>query len=218
MRCRGASPGGLSLFETTTSIEFNCKSITACREMRSAVQSVGEEIKESRRLKIISSTFDPEEGLFGPDPRTMEAALSFADAKDTILGKLHQTCVDKLFYPGECILAAGNTDREMYYIISGSVRFERDGKLVDEMRPGNVIGVRAFLHSGNAGSRVTAIAQSQTTCMIITPKVVNMLEQHEPKHAARFYRGLALAVAVRLHHALANVYTLGKTQAEQKNA
>ncbi|KAJ1478257.1 hypothetical protein T484DRAFT_1904837 [Baffinella frigidus] len=146
--------------------------------MRSAIQSVAAEIKESRRLHIISSTFDPEEGPFGPDPRRTvytEAAFLFSAAKDTILGKLHQVCVDKLFYPGESILVAGNTDRNMYYIVSGSVRCERDGKLVDKQSAGDVIGVRAFLRSGNAGSRATSIAQTQTTCMIITPLLFLLL-------------------------------------------
>ena len=36
---------------------------------RSAIQSVADEIKESRRLKIVSSSLDLEGGPFGPDPR-----------------------------------------------------------------------------------------------------------------------------------------------------
>ena len=38
-----------------------------------------------------------------------------------------------------------------------------------------------------------------------------MLEQHEPLHAARFYRALGLVAAVRVHDMLTNIYATSKT-------
>jgi len=38
-----------------------------------------------------------------------------------------------------------------------------------------------------------------------------MLEQHEPLHAARFYRALGLAAAVRVHDMLTSIYAMSKT-------
>ena len=75
---------------------------THTRGNRASIQSVVDEIKESRRLKIMASSMDLEEGPFGPDPRRSSSssmgssALPLPTAEDSILMRLHQLCVDKV--------------------------------------------------------------------------------------------------------------------------
>jgi hypothetical protein len=54
------------------------------------IQNVADEIKESKRLNVVSAHYKLDEGPFGPDPRRTPDAFSSKTLQDSVLAKLHQ--------------------------------------------------------------------------------------------------------------------------------
>ncbi len=51
----------------------------------------------------------------------------------------------RTYSAGEVIFSAGDTAREMYVLIEGTVDIVLDGKSIEELRPGNVFGEMAIV-------------------------------------------------------------------------
>lgn len=62
---------------------------------------------------------------------------------------------------GRVLMRQGDRGSEMFVIVSGAVRIEKDGKLVEEVGPGAWVGEMALLSEGSRTATVTTTAPTK---------------------------------------------------------
>ena len=65
-----------------------------------------------------------------------------------------------MFRPGEEMLRRGALDRRLYHVTKGSAAcLSPGGRVTLRLGPGEVFGARHFVDTGDAGARMTVVAE-----------------------------------------------------------
>jgi CRP-like cAMP-binding protein len=91
--------------------------------------------------------------------------------------------------PGKIIFAQGDPGDVMYVVVEGQAQIMIDGKLVETVRPGGILGEMALIDA--APRSATAIAKTQCVLVPIDEKRFADLIQRRPEFALHVMRVLA---------------------------
>jgi CRP-like cAMP-binding protein len=90
---------------------------------------------------------------------------------------------------GRCLMAQGDRGVEMFVIVSGQVRVERDGTRINTLGPGEFFGEIALLDGGPRTATVTA--DEPTRLLVLTHREFHSLMEEFPHVAAEVLNALA---------------------------
>lgn len=97
---------------------------------------------------------------------------------------------DEVDVPAErCLMAQGDRGTEMFVIMSGSVRVERDGHRLNTLGPGDFFGEIALLDGGPRTATVTA--EEPTRLLVLTHREFHAMMEEFPEVAAEVLNSLA---------------------------
>jgi glutaminase len=140
-----------------------------------------------------------------PTPAPEAAAgVSLPESPPTILGQLSDADWEKFIgftarrrYPaGGQIIAAGETERALFFVVSGSVRVESAGGEISSLSGGAVVGVLSFLD--RSPSAVRAAADGPAEVLRLNAEALEQLAAWQPRIAMALLLDLGAHVAARL--------------------
>jgi CRP-like cAMP-binding protein len=113
------------------------------------------------------------------------------------LGKREQEQVAQLLTEvdvpaGRVLMRQGETGHEMFIVVSGGFRVERDGKTINDAGPGAVLGEMSLIAKGPRTATVTATSPS--TLLVASQAEFNDLMQGHPGIRLQVLEGLATKV------------------------
>lgn len=88
----------------------------------------------------------------------------FADCTKKDLKKVSQLASDLFVEAGRQITTQGAKGRECFFIVSGDVDVERDGKFIGSVGPGELVGEIAMIVGDHER---TATARARTDCQVL---------------------------------------------------
>lgn len=130
-----------------------------------------------------------------PNLRRMTAFAEFGDEHlKTILSRSRIRKYD----PGEVILREGAVERWVYFLISGGVRVEKEGKKIGALgQPGDVFGEMGLIDGG--GRSATVRAEDGAMCLAVDGAFLDELNDHDRTAShSMLYRMFAHVLAERL--------------------
>jgi CRP-like cAMP-binding protein len=125
---------------------------------------------------------------------------AFADMGDDHLKTVLSRSKIRKFEPGEVVLREGAAERTVYFLISGAVRVEKEGKKVGVLaEPGDVFGEMGIIDGESRSATVRAEADSM--CLVVDGAFLDEMNEHDRAacHSV-LYRMFAHALAERLRH------------------
>jgi CRP/FNR family transcriptional regulator, cyclic AMP receptor protein len=97
---------------------------------------------------------------------------------------------DEVDVPAErCLMAQGDRGTEMFVIVNGEVRVERDGERLNTLGPGDFFGEIALLDGGPRTATVTATQPSRL--LVLTHREFHAMMEEFPEIAAEVLNSLA---------------------------
>jgi CRP-like cAMP-binding protein len=97
---------------------------------------------------------------------------------------------DEIDVPADrCLMAQGDRGVEMFVIVAGQVRVERDGQRINTLGPGDFFGEIALLDGGPRTATVTADEPSRL--LVLTHREFHSLMEEFPEVAAEVLNSLA---------------------------
>jgi CRP-like cAMP-binding protein len=101
--------------------------------------------------------------------------------------------VDQVDLPdGHVLMRQGEPGREMFIIVSGKVRIDRDGRRMDEFGVGSVFGEMSLIAEGNRTATVTA--EGPVRAFVVGHREFHSLMDSQPGIRMRILEGLAAKV------------------------
>lgn len=101
------------------------------------------------------------------------------------------------FNGGDVVVGNGDKSQDIMVIVEGRVRVETvGGELIDELRPGEMIGEMSFIDAKPRGANVVSAGPSQI--MVIPYARLSVLMRENPKLEAIILRNAAVALCQRL--------------------
>lgn len=113
----------------------------------------------------------------------------FATCNRKQVARLSQLADEVAVPDGKVLMRQGETGSEMMVIVSGAVRIERDGKVLNTLARGDFFGEIALLEQGPRTA--TAIAQGPTMLLVIGHREFHSVMEEFPGFAAEVLRALA---------------------------
>lgn len=126
----------------------------------------------------------------------------FREFGEEDLARLMRFAIESHFERDQVVFREGDMGRELYLVLSGSIRFERNEKngqqpqVLSQASFGHVFGELAFLKP--QPRRATAIASEKTMLLVFAKAQIQKLLDLYPSLAAAFYHAVALEIATRL--------------------
>ncbi len=96
---------------------------------------------------------------------------------------------------GRVIARQGSVGREVFVIVEGRARVERDGKLIARLKPGDSFGEMSLI-DGQPRS-ATVVADGEVVALVVDPRAFSSLLEDVPQLARR----LMVALCERLRSA-----------------
>jgi CRP/FNR family cyclic AMP-dependent transcriptional regulator len=90
---------------------------------------------------------------------------------------------------GRDLVREGEHGRELYVVVSGSVRVVRKGRTVARMGPGDFFGELALVSGAPRSATVTT--ESETTVMVLDPRRFDVVMDREPRVAKAVMAAMA---------------------------
>jgi len=90
---------------------------------------------------------------------------------------------------GKILVREGDWGRELYVIVSGTAVVARGGKKLQELIPGDFFGEMAFLNPAPRSATVTAYSDMRV--MVLGPREMGVIFDHEPAIAKRLLETMA---------------------------
>ncbi|MEW5773622.1 MAG: cyclic nucleotide-binding domain-containing protein [Thermodesulfobacteriota bacterium] len=130
-----------------------------------------------------------------PNLRRMTA---FADFGDEHLKTILTHSRIRKYDAGEVVLREGAVERMVYFLISGAVRVEKEGKKVGVLaEPGDVFGEMGLIDGGARSATVRA--EEESMCLAVDGSFLDRLdEENRAACHSMLYRMFAHALAERL--------------------
>ncbi len=98
-----------------------------------------------------------------------------------------ERCVTELSYPtGTALVTQGETGRDAMIIVAGTADVERDGKTVDTMGPGDIVGEMSLVTKAPRSATVTSTSEVRVLLMDAR-EFASVLEAH-PKVTIKILR------------------------------
>jgi len=121
-------------------------------------------------------------------------------AREFVL-KLRDSSEPRIYYPNQVLMREGHYGNEMYILRHGSVRLERDRKLVEEVGSGSVLGEYAVLGQDKR-RKFTAICTSLCLIRALHADVFHDIVARYPDDKRVFeHRFIAKVVHIDVHNA-----------------
>lgn len=117
----------------------------------------------------------------GKYERLLREARVFSTLPDEVLARILDAGEERRFAEGESIVLAGEPGHELYVLLEGSVRVERDGMLVRALSEGELFGEIAVLDGGSRTADV--VASSHARCLAVPRDVIREALEAEPRAA-----------------------------------
>jgi CRP-like cAMP-binding protein len=105
------------------------------------------------------------------------------------------------YKPGERIMEEGQYDNWIYFLISGQVGIEKQGKIINTLkRRGDLFGEMGIIDGSPRSASIRAL--SETACLAMDASYIDRLEGHEKMaFTAILYRLISEILAKRLRDA-----------------
>jgi len=113
----------------------------------------------------------------------------FANTSDASLEALLKSAVEKTSAPGEKIVEEGKGGVGFYLILEGTAKVVRDGHEVAAFSKGNFFGELSVIDG--APRTADVVAETQTTCVVITPWAMKSIISTHPEVALSMLQELA---------------------------
>jgi len=123
---------------------------------------------------------------------------AFAGLEDEHLKTVLSRSKIRVYGSGEVVLREGEMDRTVYFLISGNLRVEKEGKKVGALaEPGDVFGEMGIIDG--SGRSATVRAEDDCMCLAVDGAFLDELDEHDRTacHSV-LYRMFAHALAERL--------------------
>jgi flavin reductase (DIM6/NTAB) family NADH-FMN oxidoreductase RutF len=111
----------------------------------------------------------------------LRGAPVFSALPDELLARILDAGAERSYSDGESIVRAGDSGDELYVLLQGSVRVERDGRLVRALAEGDLFGEIAVLDGGPRTADV--IASGEARCLAVPRGVIRAALESEPRAA-----------------------------------
>src|SRR3954447_25733083 len=119
--------------------------------------------------------------MAAPDAKLelLHSVSLFANLKSSELADLGQLS-DRVDVPaGKVLMREGDPGREMFFVVSGAVSVQRDGREVARLGPGEVLGEMALISEGPRTA--TATATEPTTLFVLSHGAFHSLMATSPE-------------------------------------
>lgn len=113
--------------------------------------------------------------------RLLRAAPVFSALPAEVLERILSAGAERTYAEGEHVVRAGHPGDELYVVLEGSVRIERDGRLVRMLGKGELFGEIAILDGGRRTA--DAVAERPTRCLVVPRELVQAAIEAEPRAA-----------------------------------
>lgn len=117
----------------------------------------------------------------GKYERLLRAAPVFSTLPDEVLASILDAGEERRYAEGDSIVLAGEPGDELYVLLEGGVRVERDGVLVRALTEGELFGEIAVLDGGPRTADV--VASSDARCLAVPREVIRTALEGEPRAA-----------------------------------
>jgi flavin reductase (DIM6/NTAB) family NADH-FMN oxidoreductase RutF len=117
----------------------------------------------------------------GKYDRLLREAPVFSTLPDELLARILDAGEERSYAEGESIVRAGEPGNELYVLLEGAVRVERDGALVRALSEGDLFGEIAVLDGGRRTADVVASADAR--CLAVPRDVIRATLEAEPRAA-----------------------------------
>jgi cyclic nucleotide-binding protein/flavin reductase like protein len=117
----------------------------------------------------------------GKYERLLREAEVFSTLPDELLAQILDAGVQRSYAEGEAIVRAGEAGDELYVLLEGSARVEREGRIVRVLSEGDLFGEIAVLDGGRRTAEV--IASGDARCLAVPRDAIRTVLESEP-HAA----------------------------------
>lgn len=117
----------------------------------------------------------------GKYERLLREASVFSTLPEELLARILDAGAQRSYADGEAIVSAGEPGDELYVVLEGSVRVERDGRLVRALAEGELFGEIAVLDGGRRTADV--IASGDARCLAVPREVIRAALEAEPRAA-----------------------------------
>jgi CRP-like cAMP-binding protein len=137
--------------------------------------------------------------MAGTDPKIelLGGVSIFASCRDKDLRQIAQL-LDEVDLPdGKVLMREGDTGSEMFIIVSGTTRVERDGQSIGESGPGAVLGEMALVSEGRRNATVTAVGPVRA--FVVGHREFHALMDDHPKFRSSVLEGIANKVRTLEH-------------------
>jgi flavin reductase (DIM6/NTAB) family NADH-FMN oxidoreductase RutF len=117
----------------------------------------------------------------GKYERLLRAAPVFSTLPDELLARILESGTERSYGAGEAIVRAGDPGDELYVVLEGSVRVDREGQPVRALAAGELFGEIAVLDGGRRTADV--VATTDTRCLAVPRDVIRAALEAEPRAA-----------------------------------
>lgn len=125
----------------------------------------------------------------GKYERLLREAPVFSTLPPELLASILDQGAERSFIEGEPIVRAGEPGDELWVVLEGSVRVERDGRVVRMLSEGDLFGEIAVLDGG--GRTADVIATGEAQCLAVPREVIRTALEAEPRAAWELLAALA---------------------------
>jgi flavin reductase (DIM6/NTAB) family NADH-FMN oxidoreductase RutF len=108
----------------------------------------------------------------------LRGAPVFSLLPENVLRQILATGNERSYDDGESIVRAGEAGDELFVVLEGSVRVERDGRLVRALSAGELFGEIAVLDGGDRTADVVAVGDVR--CLAVPREIVRNAIEAEP--------------------------------------
>ncbi|MBA3332321.1 MAG: flavin reductase [Actinobacteria bacterium] len=98
-----------------------------------------------------------------------------------VLARMLEAGEERSYADGDAIVRDGELGTELYVVLAGSVRIERNGRLVRTLSAGDLFGEIAVLDGGTRSADV--VAAEPARCLAVPREVVRLAIEAEPRAA-----------------------------------
>jgi CRP/FNR family cyclic AMP-dependent transcriptional regulator len=132
--------------------------------------------------------------MAGKDPKIehLRSIALFSACGPGDLQRVAQLVDEVEIADGRVIMREGEPGSEMYIVVDGKARVERDGRRINEVGPGAVVGEMSLIAEGPRTA--TVIAEGPVRAFVVAHREFHSLMDGHPEFRKRVMEGLAAKV------------------------
>jgi CRP-like cAMP-binding protein len=132
--------------------------------------------------------------MAGKDPKIehLRSIPIFAACGPGDLQRVAQLVDEVDIADGQVIMREGQPGTEMYIVVSGKARAERNGRRINEFGPGSVFGEMSLIAEG--ARTATVVAETPIRAFVVAHREFHSLMDGYPEFRMRVLEGLAAKV------------------------